>query len=136
MREYKISPLFLNHACPTEFFLSPYKLQKKKHSQSIPNLLNQKIFMCGFLRDAHLLLENPCPQALLLKADCVKMKKEVTFWLQELITCCYMTFILIVSCSFLVYLAEKSDDDTGGNEMKDLSDGIYWGFVSWLQYSR
>ena len=31
---------------------------------------------------------------------------------QELITCCYMTFILIVSCSFLVYLAEKSDEDS------------------------
>ena len=49
---------------------------------------------------------------------------------QELITCCYMTFILIVSCSFLVYLAEKSDDDSGSSEMKDLSDGIYWGFIT------
>ena len=41
-----------------------------------------------------------------------------------------MTFILIVSCSFLVYLAEKSDEESGGGEMKDLSDGIYWGFIT------
>lgn len=45
-----------------------------------------------------------------------------------------MSFILLVACSFLVYLAEKSDDvdtgETNDSEVQNLGDGLYWGIVS------
>jgi len=55
---------------------------------------------------------------------------------QELLTCWYMSFILLIACSFLVYLAEKSDDkvdeEKGSGEMRDLGEGIYWGMITLL----
>ena len=45
-----------------------------------------------------------------------------------------MSFILLVACTFLVYLAEKSDDQPGkepeAGELGNLGDGLYWGIVS------
>ena len=45
-----------------------------------------------------------------------------------------MSFILLVACTFLVYLAEKSDDQPGKEpepgELGNLGDGLYWGIVS------
>jgi len=47
-----------------------------------------------------------------------------------------MSFILLVACTFLVYLAEKGDDRPGeepeGGELDNLGDGLYWGIVSCL----
>lgn len=47
-----------------------------------------------------------------------------------------MSFILLVACTFLVYLAEKSDDQPGkepeSGELGNLGDGLYWGIVSKL----
>ena len=50
---------------------------------------------------------------------------------QELLTCWYMSFIILITCSFLVYLAERTS--TVGPEdgkMVNLADGLYWGIVS------
>lgn len=45
-----------------------------------------------------------------------------------------MSFILLVACTFLVYLAEKSDDKPGeeleGGELDNLGDGLYWGIIT------
>uniref|UniRef100_A0A7M5V6A6 Uncharacterized protein n=1 Tax=Clytia hemisphaerica TaxID=252671 RepID=A0A7M5V6A6_9CNID len=53
---------------------------------------------------------------------------------QELLTCWYMSFILLVACTFLVYLAEKSDDKNGNpsdsGELDNLGDGLYWGVIT------
>ena len=43
-----------------------------------------------------------------------------------------MSFILVVACSFLVYLAEKSDDqetEKEDGELNDLGEGLYFGMV-------
>ena len=45
-------------------------------------------------------------------------------------TCWYMSFIILITCSFLVYLAEKSSSSTEDGKMVNLADGIYWGIVS------
>ncbi|XP_057308576.1 potassium voltage-gated channel subfamily KQT member 1-like isoform X3 [Hydractinia symbiolongicarpus] len=51
---------------------------------------------------------------------------------QELMTCWYMSFILLVACSFLVYLAEKSDEQPDTAQMKDLGEGMYFAIITLL----
>ena len=45
-------------------------------------------------------------------------------------TCWYMSFIILITCSFLVYLAEKSSSAVEDGKMVNLADGLYWGVVS------
>ena len=45
-------------------------------------------------------------------------------------TCWYMSFIILITCSFLVYLAEKSSSTVNDSQMVNLADGLYWGIVS------
>lgn len=62
-----------------------------------------------------------------------KMVSEVVYnHRQELMTCWYMSFIILITCSFLVYLAEKSSSSTEDGKMVNLADGIYWGIISLL----
>jgi len=51
---------------------------------------------------------------------------------QELMTCWYMSFIILITCSFLVYLAEKSSSTVTDGKMANLADGLYWGIISLL----
>ena len=41
-----------------------------------------------------------------------------------------MSFIILITCSFLVYLAEKSSSTVTDGKMANLADGLYWGIVS------
>ncbi|XP_065063684.1 potassium voltage-gated channel subfamily KQT member 1-like [Rhopilema esculentum] len=62
-----------------------------------------------------------------------KMVSQVVYdHRQELLTCWYMSFIILITCSFLVYLAERSSATVGDNGMENLADGLYWGIISLL----
>ncbi|XP_012559369.1 potassium voltage-gated channel subfamily KQT member 1 isoform X1 [Hydra vulgaris] len=51
---------------------------------------------------------------------------------QELMTCWYLSFILLAACSFLVYIAEKNDSIVSSNKIKNLGEGIYFGMITLL----
>ncbi|XP_047144975.1 potassium voltage-gated channel subfamily KQT member 4 isoform X1 [Hydra vulgaris] len=62
-----------------------------------------------------------------------KMVSHVVFeHKNELMTCWYLSFILLVGCSFLVYLAEKSDPTESSNKIKNLGEGLYFGMITLL----
>ena len=75
-----------------------------------------------------------------LKISGVKMGETLQgfLWLyylcfQELLTCWYMGFLMVVFVSFLVYALEGQRNlPDGSNRMDNLFNGLYWGVVSKL----
>eukprot|EP00794_Sanderia_malayensis_P011877 gene11877-13110_t len=62
-----------------------------------------------------------------------KMVSQVVYdHRQELLTCWYMSFIILITCSFLVYLAEKASPSSASGKIQNLAEGIYWGVISLL----
>lgn len=48
--------------------------------------------------------------------------------LQELVTAWYIGFLCLILASFLVYLAEKGEND----HFDTYADALWWGLVSWF----
>ncbi|MEQ2201853.1 hypothetical protein XENOCAPTIV_019251, partial [Xenoophorus captivus] len=63
--------------------------------------------------------------------SCRRSRKKRLYIVSELITAWYIGFLCLILASFLVYLAEKEDNE----QFETYADALWWGLAAWRVYA-